>query len=95
MTRTMRFETEDGRMLEAELFVTCQDRDGADVTWDIEWLAWQGTDETVALRTLSAKDQARFEREAQSEADYAAPDAYVDWLSTAADNDYDRMRDGD
>lgn len=91
MTQKFTYVTEDGRRLDAEIFVSCRDEDGCDATYDFEWLACG--EAPVEMTSLSPRDQVDLDRRAQDIADQAAPTAYREYLLGAADAAYDRMKD--
>jgi hypothetical protein len=94
VTKKFTYECEDGRQLNCQIVISCRDSDGADATFDFEWVG-DASDNEVKLTTLSPRDQVDIEKWAQDLADENGPDAYRDWVMARADAAYDRMKDGD
>lgn len=93
MTKSFEFETDAGAILTVDVFVECRDRDGADATYDIEWIGFGDTE--VAFESLSDADKVRLNRDAERCADDAACDAAQEWAEGAADRAYDEWKDRD
>lgn len=79
-----------------EVSVQCRDRDGADAEYEIENITHPDRPlDVIELSEFNERDQQRIERYAQEVADDLGPDAYVDYISGAADAAYDAWKNGD
>jgi hypothetical protein len=97
VTRKIRTEVQlaSGRwiMLEAEVFVTCRDRDGCDTTYEIEWMGEAGRDDALGWDALAPASATKLDRECQELADEVAPLAAQEHLEGLADFYHDRMKE--
>lgn len=91
MLKKIQFETDEGVALEAEVYVQCRYPDGTDLTYDIEWLGYAGTNSKVKFESLSPADQKRLNSDAEDAA-WASTEAaaaeygegHGDWTHTMA-----------
>lgn len=95
MTKQFEFEsrTAPDVTYEVELSIQCRDRDGADATYDVGWLAVKGSDVALSETDLSPEDQVYLDRASQDLADENACDAWLDYETGRADAAYDAWKD--
>lgn len=93
MTTSFIIEAMDGRELEVQVLVECRDRDGADMTYDIESVWVNGTGDEVLWTALTEADHVRINAKAERVAEESACDAYQSYAEGQADAAYDAWKD--
>lgn len=93
MTKSFKFETNQGVVLDIDVHIECRDRDGADFSYDIEWIGKPNTNFEVKFDTLSDSDKLRLNKDAEEIAADNACYAAQEYAEGAADAYHDRMKD--
>lgn len=91
MTKKFTHETEDGRTLNVQIVLDCRDFDGADATYDIEWIG-DTQDNEVKLESLSPVDQTHIEQHAQDITDENGSDVARERWAARCEDAYDESR---